>query len=80
MQDGQYVISLFNGADASTVIHETGHYFVETMWKAIESGQATKQVEKDFDTLLEYAGMTREQWAAADVHSQHVLQGFNKCT
>ncbi|WP_294522665.1 hypothetical protein [uncultured Anaerovibrio sp.] len=70
MQDGQYIISLFKGVDASTVIHETGHYFVETMWKAIESGQATKQVENDFDTLLEYAGMTRDQWAAADTQGR----------
>lgn len=30
MQDGQYVISLFKGADASTVIHETDHYFCIT--------------------------------------------------
>ncbi len=30
-QDGSYIISLFKGADASTVIHETGHYFVDTM-------------------------------------------------
>lgn len=30
-EDGSYIITLFKGADASTVIHETGHYFVETM-------------------------------------------------
>lgn len=80
-QDGQYVISLFKGADASTVIHETGHYFVETMWQAIMDGQASQQVEKDFDTLLEYAGMTREQWAAADISSrrkahEHLAEAF----
>ena len=80
-QEGQYVISLFKGADASTVIHETGHYFVETMWQAIMDGQASKQVEKDFDALLEYAGMTREQWAAADIPGrrkahEHLAEAF----
>lgn len=80
-QEGQYVISLFKGADASTVIHETGHYFVETMWQAIMDGQASQQVEKDFDTLLEYAGMTREQWAAADISGrrkahEHLAEAF----
>lgn len=69
-QDGQYVINLFKGADASTVIHETGHYFVETMWQAIVDGQASEQTQKDFDILLDYAGMTREQWAAADVEGR----------
>ena len=80
-QEGQYVISLFKGADASTVIHETGHYFVETMWQAIMDGQASQQVEKDFDTLLEYAGMTREQWAEADTSGrreahEHLAEAF----
>ena len=28
MDDGTYVITLFKGADASTVIHETGHYLI----------------------------------------------------
>ena len=80
-QEGQYVINLFKGADASTVIHETGHYFVETMWQAIMDGQASQQVEKDFDTLLEYAGMTRSQWAAADISGrrkahEHLAEAF----
>lgn len=64
-QDGKYIISLFRGADASTVIHETGHFFVERMWQSILDGTASEQVNKDFDTLLEYGGMTRAAWAKA---------------
>jgi len=61
------VITLFQGADASTVIHETWHFFVEQMWNSVQDGSASEQTVKDFDALLNYAGMTREEWAAADV-------------
>ena len=51
------------------------------MWQAIMDGQASQQVEKDFDTLLEYAGMTRSQWAAADISGrrkahEHLAEAF----
>lgn len=68
--NGDYIITLFQGADASTVIHETWHYFVETMWEAVQNGQATEQMQKDFDTLLEYAGTTREEWESGDVNAR----------
>lgn len=61
------IITLFKGADASTVIHETWHFFVEQMWQTVQDGTASEQTVKDFETLLNYAGMTMEEWAAADV-------------
>jgi hypothetical protein len=61
------IITLFKGADASTVIHETWHFFVEQMWQTVQDGSASEQTVKDFETLLNYAGMTMEEWAAADV-------------
>lgn len=64
------IITLFKGADASTVIHETWHFFVEQMWRSVEDGSASAQTAKDFDTLLSYAGMTREAWAASDANGR----------
>ncbi len=61
------VVTMFKGADASTVIHETWHFFVEQMWNMVQSGNASEQTVKDFETLLSYAGMTREEWANADL-------------
>jgi len=61
------IITLFKGADASTVIHETWHFFVEQMWQTVQDGTASEQTVKDFETLLNYAGMTMEEWKAADV-------------
>ena len=61
------VVTMFKGADASTVIHETWHFFVEQMWNMVQSGNASEQTVKDFETLLSYAGMTMDEWAAADL-------------
>ncbi len=64
------IITLFKGADASTVIHETWHYFIEQMWQSIQDGSASEQTVKDFDKLLNYAGMTREAWEKADMNGR----------
>jgi hypothetical protein len=65
--DGRYVISLFEGADASTVIHETGHYFFDTFMKDSAEPDADVRMKRDRQRLLEYVGMTEEQWNAADL-------------
>lgn len=61
--EGEAVIKLFEGADASTVIHETGHYYIESMWREIAAGMATEQQKADFEKLMKYCGITTAQWA-----------------
>ena len=67
MEDGSYIITLFKGADASTVIHETGHYFVDTMIKEAIADPSNKRLVRDAKILLEYGGMTMEQWQNASI-------------
>lgn len=64
--DGSYVISMFKGADASTVIHETGHYFFEIFMQESGLDTASDKLKKDRAAFLNYVGMTEEQWKAAD--------------
>ena len=68
--DGEAVIKLFEGADASTVIHETGHYYIESMWREIAAGRATEQQKADFEKLMKYCGITTEQWARMDTEGR----------
>ena len=68
--DGEAVIKLFEGADASTVIHETGHYYIESMWREIEAGRATEQQKADFEKLMKYCGITTAQWAKMDLEGR----------
>ena len=64
--DSSYVISMFKNGDASTVIHETGHYFFEIFIQESGLDTASDKLKKDRAAFLNYVGMTEEQWQAAD--------------
>lgn len=70
MDDGTYVITLFKGADASTVIHETGHYFVETLINEALAEPSNARLNADAKKLMEYAGIDAETWASGDVEAK----------
>ncbi len=50
------IINLFGGADLSTFLHESGHFFVDTMEKIAASADAPAQAKADFDALLKFVG------------------------
>lgn len=60
-EEGKAIISLFEGADMSTVIHEVvGHYFIENLIREGALPNATEQMKKDRQTMLNYAGVTKD--------------------
>ena len=63
-EGGRAIITLFENADTSTLVHEmVGHYFIQNL---IEQGgleAATEQMQKDRKTALEWAGI--ENWETA---------------
>ena len=69
-EDGSYIITLFKGADASTVIHETGHYFVETMINEALADPSNTRLNADAKKLMEYAGIDADTWASGDVEAK----------
>lgn len=69
-EDGSYIITLFKGADASTVIHETGHYFVETMINEALADPSNARLNVDAKKLMEYAGIDADTWASGDVEAK----------
>lgn len=59
-QDGKAVITLFESSDVSTLLHEmVGHFFIHNLLR--DTSAATAQDRK---TLLDFIGMTPEEWAA----------------
>ena len=70
MEDGSYIITLFKGADASTVIHETGHYFAETMINEALADPSNARLNADAKKLMEYAGIDADTWASGDVEAK----------
>lgn len=66
-EEGKVIISLFEGANASTVIHEAlGHYLSVNIMRRSKLPTATEQMRKDRQTLLEYAESSEEEWAELD--------------
>ena len=59
--EGKAIINLFEGADMSTVIHEAvGHYFIENLMCEGALPNATEQMKKDRQTMLDYAGVNKD--------------------
>lgn len=62
-EEGKAIISLFEGADMSTVVHEAvGHYFIENLMREGALPNATEQMKKDRQTMLDYAELTELEW------------------
>lgn len=60
-EEGKAIINLFEGADMSTVIHEAvGHYFIENLMREGALPNATEQMKKDRQTMLDYAGVNKD--------------------
>ena len=54
MEDGQYVIQLFNNADLSTLAHEFSHAMFLDMQQRVRNGTADQQTVEDVATLNEW--------------------------
>jgi hypothetical protein len=52
----QAVITLFDGAaDASTLVHEVGHYAFEMMGRLVDSGMADTRMVEDYNAIMAWA-------------------------
>lgn len=73
--EGKAIISLFEGADVSTVIHEAmGHYLSVNIMRQSKLPTATEQQRKDRQTLLEYAETSEEEWAELDKYDGYLTK------
>lgn len=54
--DGKPLISLFEAADQSTFMHETAHWYLDSMRKLALNPNATRQFTEDFYTLQQWFG------------------------
>lgn len=54
---GQTIISLFEKADFSTVVHESGHLFLETYAEIAQNAQTPQDVQEDYAKILNWLGV-----------------------
>lgn len=74
-EEGKAIITMFEGADVSTVIHEAmGHYLSVNIMRQSKFPTATEQQRKDRQTLLEYAETSEEEWAELDKYDGYLTK------
>ncbi|KPG65838.1 hypothetical protein AN993_21340 [Stenotrophomonas maltophilia] len=68
-------ISLFKGADLSTFLHESGHFFLEVYRELATAEDAAPQLRSDLDALLKWFGVESADQIGVDQHEQFA-RGF----
>lgn len=68
-------ISLFKGADLSTFLHESGHFFLEVYRDLAAAKDAAPQIRSDLDALLKWFGVESADQIGVDQHEQFA-RGF----
>ena len=68
-------ISLFRGADLSTFLHESGHFFLEVYRDLATAEGAAPQLRSDLDALLKWFGVDSADQIGIDQHEQFA-RGF----
>lgn len=63
--EGDSIISLLEGADLSTFLHETGHFFFEVYRDIASDPASPEQIRSDMSALLDFVGVdSLEAWNA----------------
>ncbi|MCB9942989.1 MAG: hypothetical protein H6851_05135 [Geminicoccaceae bacterium] len=60
--EGRTLVRLFEKADLSTVLHESGHLFLEVMTKLADRPEASDQLKADLATIREWVGNKGGKW------------------
>ncbi len=68
--DRTMAISLYENADRSTFLHETGHFFLEVYSDLAAAPDASQQVRDDFAGLLQWMGVESADKIGRDQHEQ----------
>lgn len=74
VSDG-YLIQLYKKADLSSLLHETGHFFMMEMEQDIQAGIADDSMRADYTTLMNWLGATEGEPLTREQHEQFA-RGF----
>src|SRR3546814_401204 len=77
LPDRRMSISLFENADRSTFLHETGHFFLEVFGDIAAQEDAPQQARDDFAALLDWMGVESADEIGTAQHEQFA-RGFEQ--
>lgn len=66
----QFIITLKQGANLSTFLHETGHFFLEAKVKLATQEGARQQLKDDVNTLMQWFGTDLGTWQRMSLDEQ----------
>jgi hypothetical protein len=69
-RSSETIISLFEGADRSTFLHESGHLFLQIMQDLGEDPNAPDAIKKDWKTTLDYLGVKSGDEIGVEQHEK----------
>ena len=64
------IITLLEKADASTFIHETGHFYLEVLGKLAITEDAPADIVQDYQTVLDWLGAKEGERLTTEHHEQ----------
>lgn len=70
MQDGRYVVKLFETSNLSTFLHETGHIFLDAYNRYAEAPDAPEQFKTDMAGIFEYLGVKSYAEVGVEQHEK----------
>lgn len=75
--DRLFHIDLLKGADKSTFLHETGHYFLEVFGDIAKAEDAHSDLKADYDGILKWLGVDKREDIGTDEHEKFA-RGFEQ--
>jgi len=70
-----YIISLFEGRDLSTALHEMGHFFLEVQRQVADDPDAPQELKDDWNKTLKWLGVEKGE-DIARIHHEKFARGF----
>lgn len=72
--DTETLTSIFmKGANLSSVIHESGHFYLEMMERLSARPDAPQSIKDDFNTIMEWFGITPAEWSGMTLEEKRPL-------
>ena len=68
--NGEHLVKLFDGSNESTLLHETGHIFLNEMTSMVRNDQADESLVKDLFTIFKWLGVKAGDDITTDQHEQ----------
>ena len=75
LSDGQTIINLFEGADLSTFLHESGHFFLEAFGELAATKNAPQAMKDDLTAIHKWLGVAETSEIEAK-HHEKWARGF----